>query len=1236
MSQGETCFGYKPPQYPIEWVFTKLFKLSALRPIKYLLRFALLSGLLLYFVAVTTMLTVRYWVLPRINDWRPLIEQHVSAALGAKVSISHISADWSALHPTLAVRDLTVNDVNGEVLIQVPDAVALVSWRSLLEFDLRLSRLEITGIDLAATRHGDGTVSIAGQRLEPHSNEQLKLDRDTLAVRWLLDQGEIVIRQASFRWHDQVRQAPVLNLSKIDIMLVNSLFRHELRVLASLPDSVGKRVEFVMRTENILYHISPGPAREAEIFIEVQDLQLAGLAPWVDMPAISGSIAARAWIDVQDGLLGRTTLEVSAKSLAVPLSMTGQHALFAQTGQAKLTGWLADLLPEGHWPVLARSIGQQGFALSATATGINVDSPLFEPSVLELGAVTARAKVFKNAAGMLAIDSAQFDLKSSELAAQLQGSWVSGGGLGTGLVDISGLIAKAPANKLHQFMTTLAPRDARQVVRSSLTQGQLSQVAVTLKGDLEHFPFNQTGVSGVFRLEGQYKGLTVDYDPGGAAQPHWPPLTQAQGKLLLDKSSLTVTGSSAVLHDTSGARLDVSRLALKVPDFELQPLLTLDLVLDGQGKDYLSVLRKSPLPSTLKPALERLEVDGALTVPLSLQLKLDAAQAPKVKGQVNLSGNTVTLGAGVPAFENVRGVLEFSDLALRTDNLKAQFLGGESLLRGAWGEGAQSLQAEGLITVAALKDLVGAQALLPLTGQARYKAQVASTKDRGYEAVVSSTLEGLSVNLPAPLGKASQTRAPTTVRWVASPVKNDFRQSLSFNVSTLMNGRFERPAGAKPSPYFFRAAVATGEAVQLPPSGFALDLKLDRVNFDDWSALFEQVAQAPKGVPTDQLRAFPNLTSARLRSPQFIASDLTFTDLDIRTAQEAPNQWSARITSKETEGSATWRAAAGALDGRIQARFSKLTLGAADNGQTEALKIDVIEAQHWSDIPAIDLTIDDFTLYGSQLGRLRLVGSNQQRTELWNIEKLDIQSAAATTTATGQWRLKGPTRGVRLNADIVISDFGQFSTQMGHPGRVKGGNGTIQAQIDWVNFPWVYGYQGLNGSAKVDFKNGVFEHVSSRSARLLELLSLQSLQRILSFNFRPGNEFKDGFPWNSLVGSFEFARGIVNTKDLTITSPIASILLMGKSDLDKKLWDMEADVRPQFDMSGAALATAFVVNPIAGLSALATQFLLRNPIEKAMTVKYAVTGPWDEPKLELRGEPAPASTTNRALPSPLN
>lgn len=1202
------------------------------------------------------MLTVRYWALPRINDWRPLIEQHVSAAVGAKVSIANISADWSGLNPTLAVRDLAVNDVNGDILLHVPDAFALVSWRSLLNLELRLGRLEINGIDLTATRHTDGTFSIAGQRLEPHSNEQLSLDRNSLAVRWLLDQGEIVIRQASFRWHDQVRQAPVLNLSQIDLSLSNNLFRHELRLMASLPESVGKRVELIVRTENILNQLALHPAREAEIFLEIQDVHLEGLAPWLELPKVSGNLAARAWIDVQDGLLGQTILEVSAKKIALPVATQGQHALFAQTGQLRLTGWLGDLLPEGQWPVLARSANQQGLALSATASALNVDSELFAPSLLELGDVTARAKVFKNAAGRLAIDSAQLDLKSPELAAQLQGSWVAGPAAAAsasvstsasantntdtissaGRVDLTGLIARAPANKLHQYVTTLAPLEARQFLRSALTQGRLTQTAVTLKGDLDHFSFNQTDGAGVFRLEGQFSGLTVDYDPIQLKQLHWPQVAQAQGQLVLNNASLSLTVSSAVLLDTTGARLGVSRLSLKVPDFMLQPVLSLDAVLDGQAKDYLSMLRGAPLPSALKPALERLEITGQLTVPLALQVRLDTDQAPGVKGQVNFSGNTVSIGADVPALDNVRGVLEFSEQSVRAEQLKVRFLGGESLLRGVWGEGAQSLHAEGSIVVAGLKDSAGAKALLPFAGQTRYKAQVASTKDRGYEAVVSSTLEGLSVNLPAPLGKAAQSRTPLTVRWVATPVKNDFRQTLSFNVGSLINGRFERPAGARPSPYFSRAAVATGEAGQLPPSGLALDIKLDKLDFNDWSSLFEQVTQEPKRTSKAEAKVFPSVATARLRSPQLIVSDLTFTDLDVTAIQSAPNDWSARIASKETAGSATWRAAAGALDGRIQARFSKLTLGAADDGQTEALKIDAIETQHWSDIPAIDLTIDDFTLYGSRLGRLQLVGANQRRSELWNIEKLDIQSAAATTKATGLWRLKGPTRGVRLNADIIISDLGQFSSQMGHPERVKGGSGTIQAQVDWVNFPWAFSYQGLNGSAKVDFKNGVFVHVSSRSARLLELLSLQSLQRILSFNFRSGNEFKEGFPWNSLAGNFEFTKGVVHTKDLTINSPIASIVLIGKSDLDKKIWDMEADVRPQFDMSGAALATAFVVNPIAGLSALATQFLLRNPIEKAMTVKYAVTGPWDDPKLEPRGAPEPAATLNRAAPVPAN
>ncbi|MEI7570641.1 MAG: AsmA family protein, partial [Alcaligenaceae bacterium] len=423
-----------------------------MRPVKHLLRFLLLSLLLLYFTAAATMLTVRYWVLPRINEWRPQVEQHLSEALGAKVSIEELSANWSGLNPTLSVRQLSVHDSDGDALIQVPDAFAIVSWKSLLEFDLRLTRLEVNGVDLAATRHLDGTISVAGHRLVAHSNEQLKLDRDTLAVRWLLDQGEIFIRQAQLRWTDQVRQAPVLNLSQIDLSLTNSLFRHELRLVASLPDSVGRQIEVVAKTENSLSQLAPHPKREAEIYLAVQEIQVAALAPWIDLPEVSGVFAARVWIDVQQGLLGQAVLELSGKKIGLPLALNETAALFAQTGQMRLTGWLADLLPDARWPLLARSANQQGVVFSATTSELKMDSDLFAPSELILGDVTARAKIFKTSTGELSIDSAQLDLKSPELAAQLQGSWVSDQATTLGRINLTGLVSKAPVNKVHQYL----------------------------------------------------------------------------------------------------------------------------------------------------------------------------------------------------------------------------------------------------------------------------------------------------------------------------------------------------------------------------------------------------------------------------------------------------------------------------------------------------------------------------------------------------------------------------------------------------------------------------------------------------------------------------------------------------------------------------------------------------------------------------------------------------------------
>ena len=116
-----------------------------------------MSLLLLYFAAATTMLGVRYLVLPHINDWRPEIEKRLSKALGADVSMGEIAASWAGLNPTLALENLRLRDRQSNVeLLYVLDAFAVVSWRSIFNLDLHLRQLEVNGVHVSGSRRKDG------------------------------------------------------------------------------------------------------------------------------------------------------------------------------------------------------------------------------------------------------------------------------------------------------------------------------------------------------------------------------------------------------------------------------------------------------------------------------------------------------------------------------------------------------------------------------------------------------------------------------------------------------------------------------------------------------------------------------------------------------------------------------------------------------------------------------------------------------------------------------------------------------------------------------------------------------------------------------------------------------------------------------------------------------------------------------------------------------------------------
>ena len=157
--------------------------------------------------------------------------------------------------------------------------------------------------------------------------------------------------------------------------------------------------------------------------------------------------------------------------------------------------------------------------------------------------------------------------------------------------------------------------------------------------------------------------------------------------------------------------------------------------------------------------------------------------------------------------------------------------------------------------------------------------------------------------------------------------------------------------------------------------------------------------------------------------------------------------------------------------------------------------------------------------------------------------------------------------------------------------------------------------------------SGQFNKLEPGVGRLLGVLSLQSLPRRITLDFR--DVFSDGFAFDSISGSMKVTSGVLRTDDLSIRGPSAKVFMSGSTDLAAETQDLRVKVQPTLSES-VALGAA-IAGPVAGVATLLAQKVLKDPIEKLFSYEYGVSGTWKDPQVvklaDLRPQPAPAETT---------
>lgn len=833
-------------------------------------------------------------------------------------------------------------------------------------------------------------------------------------------------------------------------------------------------------------------------------------------------------------------------------------------------------------------------------------------------------EIQKNEAVLLHLDSMAFAQEG--IAGALSGTHLMPlRGTSLGVIDMKATLSTFDLRKLGRFLPLHTPRPVSDWVAGALLDGRASNVDITVKGALADFPFHNPGPDGKskgeFKLSGRFEKLKLDYAPSPAGQddkpPEWPLLEDADGRLSIDRARLEVVADSGKTHGVT-----VSNMKAIIPDlFDAASSLEIEGSAAGAMQDFLGYVRDSPVAHWTGSFTEDSKSTGNARLQLKLQLPLHHMTEAKVDGNLQFIDNDVSLLAGLPTVYRTNGKLEFNEKGFNLPAIEGVFLGGRvTLAGGTRSDGNTLVRLNGTLTADGVRQTyantspVLQRILERVSGATRYNGTIAIRRHQP-EITIESSLQGLALNLPAPLRKPANENWP--LKFELTGLNSDDasieRDEIRLSLGTLMSARYRRQKMPGRQWEVQSGGIGIGQPAPQPDSGVVMYADAGNINLDRWTAFraaMLEEADGGKNRVDAGIAAYLEPDAIVLRAAGLTVMGKKLDNV-IVGASHQHGSWQVNIASDQASGYATWNTS-GSRMGRVMARLATLNIPkGADQDVSDVLEGHGDTADR---IPALDIVAEDFQLFGKKLGRLELDADNVRvgAGSEWRINKLNLINPDAALRATGNWVALGKSDTSSLTYSLDIDDAGRLLERFGFSGVVKGGKGKLDGDVSWKGLPFSLDIPTLSGRIRMDVHTGQFLKVDPGAAKLFSVLNLQALPRRLALDFR--DVFSAGFAFDSIIGTASIAQGIVTTDNLKMTGVAASVLMSGSADIARETQNLRLVVIPEVNLGTASLV-AIAVNPMVGVGTFLAQLFLRNPLMKKLTFGYHVSGSWNDPQV---------------------
>ena len=702
-----------------------------------------------------------------------------------------------------------------------------------------------------------------------------------------------------------------------------------------------------------------------------------------------------------------------------------------------------------------------------------------------------------------------------------------------------------------------------------------------LRGDLNDFPFPKNN-KGFFQVEAKAKGVVIDY------AKDWPQVENATGTLLIEGSQLKVESNSAWMAGTRA-----QKASALIPDYtSTEPLVQIRGEATLETRRALDFIRHSPIRGYTGGFTDKTKAVGEGIVDVQLDIPL-TDKPVRVNGNYHFADNEIDFDESIPLAKHVTGDLKFTAAELQAKAISAQIYGGPATLSiQTEADGGLKGKIQGKIDADAWRKIQPSSWLQSLNGTAEWSAE-GTVQNKKFDLVVTSNMQGLRANLPAPLFKRANEIIPLKFEFKSLSPTQDVLYTQLGDILSIRLVRADDNLGARP---IKRGYMDFGHAHRMADKeGIWITGTLPSLSLDGWSAL----------VPTGNGKeaSLPVIDGMDFNVQKLMNFGNYVYNVNIHERTHAGTM-TAQLSSRDLNGEVSWFPQG---RGKVIARLKNaLLLPEEKNTDPEQFTPPPVTANF--SIPVFDINVDHFTYHGKQLGQLELHTSQVEKDIL--LDHLRLANPDGVLTLNGKWSLS-PAQ-THVAAKLELFDTGKMLNRSGYPDTLKDGNGVLDCDLVWPGAPDEMKLPNLDGHLNLKMSKGQFLKVDPGAGKLLSVFNLQSLPKRITLDFN--DVFSKGFEFDNIVGVAQLRQGVLMTNDFKITGSAAQVTMTGQVDLTRETQSLRVKVMPTIGDSVSLLA--FAAGPAVGAGVFLANKIFRDPLDKLVAFEYNVTGSWVDPKVE--------------------